>query len=105
MLERSIKIPWAEESRKMAEEETAEQKTKASSHQFIPKLLGQKITIRPAQGQPITGILRGTIPMSCSSKWDPSRSSYSRAQSGALRSWARGGDGKRGWGAGRGRNP
>jgi len=57
----------------MAEEETAEQKTKASSHQFIPKLVGQKITIRPAQGrhkagtrpaqgQPITGILRGYNP-------------------------------------------
>jgi sRNA-binding regulator protein Hfq len=62
MLERSIKIPWAEEAREMAEEETAEQKTKASSHQFIPKLVGQKITIRPAQGQPITGILRGYNP-------------------------------------------
>ena len=62
MLERSIKIPWAEEAREMAEEEIAEQKTKASSHQFIPKLLGQKITIRPAQGQPITGILRGYNP-------------------------------------------
>jgi len=46
----------------MAEEETAEQKTKASSYQLIPKLLGQKITVRPAQGQPITGILRGYNP-------------------------------------------
>lgn len=46
----------------MAEEETAEQKGKASSHQFIPKLVGQKITVRPAQGQPITGILRGYNP-------------------------------------------
>ena len=45
----------------MAEEEPTE-KTKASSHQFIPKLLGQKITVRPAQGQPITGILRGFNP-------------------------------------------
>ena len=62
MLERSIKIPWAEEASEMTEEETAEQKTKASSHQFIPKLVGQKITIRPAQGQPITGILRGYNP-------------------------------------------
>jgi hypothetical protein len=46
----------------MAEEETTEQKTKASSNQFIPKLLGQKITIRPKQGQPITGILRECNP-------------------------------------------
>jgi sRNA-binding regulator protein Hfq len=62
MLDRSIKIPWAKDAREMAEEEIAEQKGKASSHQFIPKLLGQKITIRPAQGQPITGILRGYNP-------------------------------------------
>ena len=62
MVERSIKIPWAEEAQEMSEEETAEQKTKASSHQFIPKLLGQKITVRPVQGQPITGILRGYTP-------------------------------------------
>jgi len=46
----------------MAEEEPIESKTKASSYQFIPKLLGQKITVRPAQGQPITGILRGFNP-------------------------------------------
>jgi len=46
----------------MSEEEPGESKTKASSHQFIPKLLGQKITVRPAQGQPITGILRGYNP-------------------------------------------
>jgi sRNA-binding regulator protein Hfq len=46
----------------MAEEEPAKHKTKASSHQFIPKLVGQKITVRPAQGQPITGILRGYNP-------------------------------------------
>ena len=46
----------------MTEEETAEQKPKASSHQFIPKLVGLKITVRPAQGQPITGILRGYNP-------------------------------------------
>jgi sRNA-binding regulator protein Hfq len=45
----------------MAEEEPTE-KTKASSHQFIPKLVGQKITVRPAQGQPITGILRDYNP-------------------------------------------
>jgi sRNA-binding regulator protein Hfq len=45
----------------MAEEAT-EQKTKVLSNQFIPKLLGQKITIRPAQGQPITGVLRGYNP-------------------------------------------
>jgi sRNA-binding regulator protein Hfq len=46
----------------IAEEERGEHKTKASSYQFIPKLLGQKITVRPAQGQPITGILRGYNP-------------------------------------------
>jgi hypothetical protein len=40
MLDRSIKIPWADEAREMAEKETAEQKTKASSNQFIPKLSG-----------------------------------------------------------------
>jgi sRNA-binding regulator protein Hfq len=39
-----------------------ENTNKASTHQFISKLLGQKITIRPAQGQPITGILRGYNP-------------------------------------------
>jgi sRNA-binding regulator protein Hfq len=46
----------------MTEEESTEGKPKASSYQFIPNLLGQKITIRPAQGQPITGILRGFNP-------------------------------------------
>jgi len=46
----------------MSEEEPGESKTKSSSHQFVPKLLGQKITVRPAQGQPITGILRGFNP-------------------------------------------
>jgi len=46
----------------VAEEESREHKTKASFYQFIPKLLGQKITVRPAQGQPITGILRGYNP-------------------------------------------
>jgi sRNA-binding regulator protein Hfq len=45
----------------MAEEAT-EQKTKVLPNQFIPKLLGQKSTVRPAQGQPITGILRGYNP-------------------------------------------
>jgi hypothetical protein len=62
MLDRSIKIPWAEDAREMAEEETTEQKTKASSNQFIPKLLEQKIIIRPKQGQPINGILRECNP-------------------------------------------
>ena len=46
----------------MAAEVPTEEKTKVSSLQFIPKLLGQKITVRPAQGQPITGILRGFNP-------------------------------------------
>ena len=46
----------------MAAEVPTEEKTKVSSLQFIPKLLGQKITVRPAQGQPITGILRGYNP-------------------------------------------
>jgi sRNA-binding regulator protein Hfq len=50
------------EGKEMSEEEPIESKTKASSYQFIPKLLGQKITVRPAQGQPITGILRGYNP-------------------------------------------
>jgi len=46
----------------LAAEGPTEEKSKVSSLQFIPKLLGQKITVRPAQGQPITGILRGYNP-------------------------------------------
>ncbi len=46
----------------MLKEEPADPKAKESSHQFIPKLVGQKITVRPAKGQPITGILRDYNP-------------------------------------------
>jgi len=30
--------------------------------QFIPKLLGKKVTIRPIQGQPVSGTLEGYNP-------------------------------------------
>jgi len=30
--------------------------------QFIPKFLGKKVTIRPIQGQPVTGTLEGYNP-------------------------------------------
>jgi len=46
----------------MTEEEPAPKPKAASSYQFIPQLRNQKITVRPAQGQPITGILRGFNP-------------------------------------------
>jgi hypothetical protein len=89
----------------MAEDGTAEQRAKASSHQLLPKHVGQKITVRSAQGQPITGILRGYNPYELLIEVGPSSSSSSIAQSGALRSRARAGVGRRGGGPGRGRNP